>query len=91
MLNLIFRLAIIIVAVAAVLYQFVVKTLLFDILGYRRSYTTSGISTAKCQKMDLSLGLEGCEDMWLHERTGFLYMACSSSISRLQWTPAFVL
>jgi arylesterase/paraoxonase len=82
--------AILSVAVIAGLYQLVFKGIIFDTLGYGRSISSiNTYSNARCEKID-NLGLEGCEDMWLHEPTGFLYMACTNSQSRTQWLPAFV-
>src|SRR6187402_2901544 len=90
MVNLLSKVAIVGIAFIAVLYQFVFKTIIFDTLGYGRSIESlSTFNDVRCEKVD-ELGLEGCEDMWLHESTGFLYMACSDSQSRTQWLPAFV-
>jgi arylesterase/paraoxonase len=83
-----FRAAAVVVALAAVLYQYFAKSLIFDILGYGRVVqNVSAFSHLSCQKID-NLGLEGCEDMWLNDRNGFLYMSCSDSRSRVQWLPA---
>jgi hypothetical protein len=90
MVNLISKAAIVSVVFIAILYQFVFKTIIFQTLGYRRSIEPlSAFKNVRCEKVD-ELGLEGCEDMWLHDATGFLYMACSDSQSRTQWLPAFV-
>lgn len=73
-----------------VLYQFFFKHVIFDVLGYGRKVgSIKDYSNARCEKI-VELGLEGCEDMWLHQKTGFLYMACSDTESRQQWLPAFV-
>ncbi|CZS93626.1 related to serum paraoxonase/arylesterase [Rhynchosporium agropyri] len=72
----------------AILYQFVLKSLIFGALGYgRKLQFLRDFPNIQCEKID-NLGLEGCEDMWLHDKTGFLYMACSSSQSRVDWLPA---
>lgn len=90
MVNLISKIAIVGVVFVAVLYHFLIKSALFDILGYGRNVMSiKDFPHVQCQKVD-DLGLEGCEDMWLHEKTGFLYMACSSSLSRRDWNPAYV-
>lgn len=90
MVNLVSKVAIVGVVFVAVVYQFVAKTIIFDSLGYGRSLEPlAAFSNVRCEKVD-ELGLEGCEDMWLHESTGFLYMACSDSQSRTQWLPASV-
>lgn len=90
-LKLISRAAIVGVVFIAVLYQFVFKSIIFDALGYgRKVQSIKDFNNLQCEKID-ELGLEGCEDMWLHEKTGYLYMACSESQSRVDWLPAFVL
>jgi arylesterase / paraoxonase len=90
MANLLSRVAIVGVVFIAVAYQFIFKSIIFDILGYGRAVLSiKDFPDIRCEKIT-ELGLEGCEDMWLHEPTGFLYMACSDSQSRTQWLPAFV-
>jgi arylesterase/paraoxonase len=82
--------AVIGVAVIAVLYEFVAKSLIFDVLGYGRVVQNiSAFNNVHCQKVD-DLGLEACEDMWLNDRNGLLYMACSDTLSRTRWLPALV-
>ncbi|KAK6584281.1 hypothetical protein PZA11_002505 [Diplocarpon coronariae] len=80
--------AIISVVLIAILYQFVFKRLISVSLGYGRAIQSiHDFPDLQCDKID-ELGLEGCEDMWLHDKTGYLYMACSDSHSRTQWFPA---
>ncbi|KAL2068057.1 hypothetical protein VTL71DRAFT_16155 [Oculimacula yallundae] len=87
-LKLISRVAIIGVVFIAILYQLFFKSLIFGALGYgRKLQSLNDFNNIQCEKVD-QLGLEGCEDMWLHEKTGYLYMACSSSQSRVDWLPA---
>ncbi|TGO92423.1 hypothetical protein BPOR_0003g00210 [Botrytis porri] len=75
------------VSLIAILYQFLFKHIIFEVLGVGRSVSTIGAFNATCERID-NLGLEGCEDLWLHYDTGYLYMACSDVQSRLQWLPA---
>jgi arylesterase/paraoxonase len=90
MVNLTSKVAIVGVVIAAAFYQFFFKSIIFDALGYgRKVLPIKDFNHIKCEKID-ELGLEACEDMWLHEPTGYLCMACSDSHSRTQWTPAFV-
>lgn len=90
MVNLVSKVAIVSVVFIAILYQFIFKTLLFDVLGYGRKVSSiKDYNHVHCTKVD-ELGLEGCEDMWLHQKTGYLYMACSDSQSRQEWMPALV-
>jgi hypothetical protein len=87
MANMIFGVAVIWVAFLAVVYQFVVKDLYYGTLGYSRSFRPLSSFNVQCKKID-QLGLEACEDMWLHEKTGYLYMACGDSESKTKWLPA---
>jgi arylesterase/paraoxonase len=90
MVNLVSKVAIVGVVFIAVLYQFIFKTLLFDVLGYGRKVNSiKDYNHVQCTKID-ELGLEGCEDMWLHQKTGYLYMACSDSQSHQDWFPPLV-
>ncbi|PBP16484.1 putative serum paraoxonase/arylesterase [Diplocarpon rosae] len=70
----------------AIIYQLVFKRLIFGALGYGRTIQSiHDFPNLHCEKID-ELGLEGCEDMWLHDETGYLYMACSDSRSRRSLT-----
>lgn len=90
MVNLVSKLAVVGVVFVAVLYQFLLKSFIFDFLGYgRKVLSIKDFEDIRCERIT-ELGLEGCEDMWLHQSTGFLYMACSDSRSRTEWLPAFV-
>ncbi|QSZ30682.1 hypothetical protein DSL72_000240 [Monilinia vaccinii-corymbosi] len=79
--------AAIFVAFIATLYQFLFKRIIFDVIGFGRSISTIDMYNASCERIE-NLGLEGCEDMWFHHASGYLYMACSDIQSRLQWLPA---
>ncbi|KAF7868798.1 uncharacterized protein EAF02_009534 [Botrytis sinoallii] len=77
----------IVVALIAIFYQFLFKHVIFEVLGVGRSVSSIDAFNATCERID-NLGLEGCEDLWFHYDTGYLYMACSDFQSRLQWLPA---
>jgi arylesterase / paraoxonase len=78
------------VVIFATFYQFIFKSIIFDTLGYGRVVQNiSSFTNVRCQRID-DLGLESCEDMWLNDRTGLLYMSCSDSQSRVQWLPALI-
>jgi arylesterase / paraoxonase len=70
----------------ALFYQLALKDILFTSLGFFREIDNIGDYPYQCQRIQAP-GLEGCEDMWLHEETGSLYMACSDSIDRTGWFP----
>lgn len=75
------------IIIVGVLYQFIGKHLYFDVLGNgRKVQSIRDYPDFACSNIDVP-GLEACEDMWLHEATGFLYMACSTLESRLNWVP----
>jgi hypothetical protein len=86
MVSLAFNLASLVLLIA-VLYQFTLKNLIFTTLGYGRVLKPLTSFGAHCGKVE-GLGLEACEDMWLHEPSGMLYMACSNSLSRVEWLPS---
>jgi arylesterase/paraoxonase len=89
MVNLVSTIAIIWVVFIAILYQFLFKGLIFGVLGYGRSFRSLSLFNVQCKKID-QLGLEACEDMWLHEPTGYLYMACGDSEGKTRWLPSYV-
>lgn len=73
----------------AISYQALFKNLLFTILGVGRTVHPLESFGVRCEKVR-EPGLEACEDMWLHEPSGLLYMACSDSLSKVQWSPSYV-
>lgn len=79
--------AVILVGLVAVLYQFIVKDLIFHTFGYGRELIPFDTFFARCARI-VQPGLEACEDMWMHEPSGMLYMACSDAKSRRDWLPA---
>lgn len=56
---------------------------LHDVFGVGRelSYTSHG----PCTKIP---ELAACEDMWQHQESGLIYLACSDIDGRMAWTPA---
>ena len=88
MVNLASKFAIFVVFVGT-LYQFLFKSLIFNTLGYGRSISSLAAFNVRCERID-GIGLEGCEDMWLDDKTGYLYMACADRESKTRWLPAFV-
>lgn len=76
------------VVFVAVVYQIYFKSLI-DTLGYGRKLSPLSSFNVSCEKLE-NLGLEGCEDMWLHEPSGFLYLACGHSLARTNWFPPYV-
>jgi arylesterase/paraoxonase len=91
MVNLLSRVAITGVVFIAILYQFIFKSIIFDTLGYgRKVQSIKDFNHIRCKKV-VEPGLEACEAIWLHDRTGYLYMACSTADTRAKWLPAFVI
>lgn len=72
----------------AMIYQAVFKNLLWTILGLDKTVDPLESFGVRCEKIK-EPGLEACEDMWLHEPSGLLYMACSDSLSKVQWNPSY--
>jgi arylesterase / paraoxonase len=81
------KIAAVVAAVLAVLYPLILKNLLFTILGVGRTLEPIESFGVRCEKIK-EPGLEACEDMWLHEPSGLLYIACSDSLSKVQWNPS---
>lgn len=79
----------VVAALLAILYPLVLKNLLFTILGVSRTVEPIESFGVRCEKI-IEPGLEACEDMWLHEPSGLLYIACSDSLSKVQWNPSCV-
>jgi len=90
MVNLASKIAIVGAVIFGVLYQLIIKSFIFDVLGYARVISPlEHFDKVRCQKIT-EPGLEACEHMWMHEPTGHLYMACSSSKGAINWVPALV-
>jgi arylesterase/paraoxonase len=78
-----------IAGVLAMIYQAVFKNLLFTILGLDKTVEPLESFGVHCEKIR-EPGLQACEDMWLHEPSGLLYIACSDTLSKMQWNPSYV-
>ncbi|KAN0060925.1 hypothetical protein ACQY0O_006659 [Thecaphora frezii] len=73
------------VVLAAVGYQFFTGpgSFVHDVLGVQRPI--QNINNQRCLRIP---ELEACEDMWLHQPTGLLYMTCGKTTERQHWIPA---
>lgn len=74
------------VALGAVIYQFIIRDLLLVSFGIGRDVQPLADFPYQCRRLD-GPGLEACEDMWLSESRRILYLACSDSLSRKHWMP----
>lgn len=83
-----FRLALVGVVVGTIFYQFIYKSLILGTLGYNRALEPFLNFDVECEKID-DVGLAGCADMWLHQESGMLYMACSDTRGRAEWFPRY--
>ncbi|CAD6446430.1 a2e50a8b-2e38-4eac-8cdc-076ed41a2a1f [Sclerotinia trifoliorum] len=81
-----FRLALVGI-VGTIFYQYIYKSLFLDKLGYNRVLEHFLKFDVECEKID-DVGLAGCADMWLHQESGMLYMACSDTKGRAEWFPS---
>ena len=68
-------------------YQWYFKDLLWVSLGLRRKMQVIEDFPYSCRRIRHEL-LEGCEDIWLDNEARTLYAACSSTLSRTQWSPS---
>ena len=86
MANLFSKISVVTAVVVAIFYQVVLKGLIWKTFGFGRHVDNISAFNVQCQKIhDIT---QACEDLWLHEPTGYLYMACSDSIGRTQWLPS---
>ncbi|SJX61275.1 uncharacterized protein SRS1_10270 [Sporisorium reilianum f. sp. reilianum] len=72
------------IALAALAYQFLSGpgSKAHDVFGLGRPLNYTSHTCTKIPE------LEACEDMYLHQGSGLLYLACSDIKGRLSWTPA---
>ncbi|PVF99486.1 calcium-dependent phosphotriesterase [Serendipita vermifera] len=57
-------------------------------LRFAGLYPYRPIENFNTENCSVERGLQACEKMVLHSPSGFLYLACSTPTSRIQWTPA---
>jgi hypothetical protein len=86
MANLYIKISVVTVVLVATLYQVALKDIIWKTAGFGRHVDNIDAFNVRCQKIH-SIA-EACEDLWLHEPTGYLYMACSDSVTRVQWLPS---
>ena len=79
----------IVVLLAGVIYQFLLRDLLVTGLGIGRVMQPLSDFPYACRRV-YHPQLQGCEDMWLDDEKRVLYAACSSTADRMKWIPAFV-
>lgn len=79
----------VLVASAAVFFQYVVRPIQRNSLGYGRELEDLTSFDARCRKIDApeSFKLGGCDDMWVNHKSGHYYMACGDPEGRKQWDP----
>ncbi|KAK0543188.1 hypothetical protein OC846_006227 [Tilletia horrida] len=70
----------------AVLYQTHLAPSIWAFAGIGRKLdpNLTSLAASRCQKFT---NLEGCEDAWMHQDSGLLYLACSSLAGRRKWLP----
>ena len=74
----------------AILYQTFFKAVIFDLYGIGRAVQPISDFPYNCRRIK-DENLQACEDMWFHEPSRQLFLACSDSMSRVQWMPKYVL
>lgn len=75
------------VLLGTLLYQFVLRELLFATLGVGRLVLPVSEFPYKCHRIMGDSNLQACEDMWLDPQSRTLYLACSDAHSRTAWLP----
>jgi hypothetical protein len=71
----------------AVFYQMQLKNILFTLAGVGRVMQPIEDFPYTCRRIHHP-HLEGCEDMWIDDDARVLYAACSTTNTRLGWSPA---
>ncbi|ESZ93489.1 hypothetical protein SBOR_6138 [Sclerotinia borealis F-4128] len=77
-----FRLALVGI-ISTIFYQYIYKSLILGNLGYNRVLEPFLTFDVECERID-NAGLVGCKDMWLHQGSGMLYMACEDTGGRAE-------
>lgn len=75
-----------IVLVLAILYQTILRPVIFDLYGVGRAVQSISDFPYDCRKIH-DPNLQACEDMWFHEPSRQLFLACSDPVSRKEWMP----
>ena len=86
MVSLLLKIGVPLVVAAAVLYQTVLKDLLFVTIGIGRTIQPISDFPYQCRRIQDPI-LQACEDMWLSESSRQLFLACSDPMSRTRWLP----
>ncbi|RFU26868.1 hypothetical protein B7463_g9462, partial [Scytalidium lignicola] len=75
-----------IVIIFGIIYQVVLKDILFVTVGFRRSIQPIEDFPYVCRRIHHKL-LESCEDLWLDDKARNLYATCSDAVGRSGWSP----
>jgi arylesterase/paraoxonase len=76
-----------VVLLGAFLYQTFLKPLTFEAFGVSRVIQPLSDFPYACRRIQNDPSLQACEDMWFHEPSRQLFLACSDSMSRREWMP----
>lgn len=76
-----------VITLAAIFYQTFFKALIFEALGVARVIQPITDFPYNCRRIHDDPSLQACEDMWFHEQSQQLFLACSDSVSRREWIP----
>ncbi|KIX03403.1 uncharacterized protein Z518_06955 [Rhinocladiella mackenziei CBS 650.93] len=77
----------ILLAVGAVLYQFVLRDILFIVIGVGRNVLPVSEFPYRCYRISGDPNVQACEDMWLDQKSRTLFLACSDPLARRDWMP----
>ena len=70
----------------ALSYQIYLKEIIVDFLGFGRTVQPIEDFPYLCRRIK-NEHLEGCEDAWLDDKGRALYLACTGTTARHQWSP----
>lgn len=72
---------------SAVLYQWLVRDLIYITIGRGRVIQPVSDFEYKCRRIEGDPNIQACEDMWLDQKSRTLFLPCSESLARPQWLP----
>ncbi|EXJ87889.1 hypothetical protein A1O1_04816 [Capronia coronata CBS 617.96] len=74
-------------AFVALLYQTLLRDVLFATMGLGRTLQSVSDFPYKCHRIHGDPNIQACEDMWLDEASRTLFLACSDPVARRDWMP----
>jgi hypothetical protein len=77
----------ILLVLGAVLWQFLLRDVLFRTIGLGRTVLPVSAFPYRCYRIKEDPNIQACEDMWLDDKSRTLFLACSDPVARRHWMP----